>query len=42
MAELGTHGASEDERVDKQYRKGFCPLFWNYDENGYALPFPAR
>ncbi|MFM1899705.1 MAG: hypothetical protein RLZZ216_281, partial [Cyanobacteriota bacterium] len=30
----------EDERGDKQYRKGFCPLFWNYDDNGNAIPRP--
>lgn len=30
----------EDERGDKQYRKGFCPLFWNYDENGNTIPRP--
>jgi type III restriction enzyme len=30
----------EDERGDKQYRKDFCPLFWNYDENGNAIPRP--
>jgi type III restriction enzyme len=30
----------EDERGDKQHRKGFCPLFWNYDDNGNAIPRP--
>lgn len=30
----------EDDRGDKQYRKGFCPLFWNYDDNGNPLPRP--
>jgi hypothetical protein len=42
VAELDAHGAIEDERVDRQYRKGFCTLFWNYDDNSNALPFPAR
>jgi len=30
----------EDERGDKQYRKGFCPLFSNFDSYDRPLPRP--
>jgi type III restriction enzyme len=31
---------SEDERGDPKHRQGFCPLFWNHDDNGNPLPRP--